>query len=201
MMLVIGLTGPSGAGKGVVSHQFAAYGIPVIDADKVYHKLLIPPSACLCELVQAFGPQILASDGTLNRKALGEIVFSDQEKLSKLNEITHRYVMASVREQINAYRLQNMRAVVLDAPQLFEAGADKDCDVIVSVLADPSIRVERIVQRDGITEDAARHRIASQKSDDFFRAHAHYVIENNGDLSAVIPTVQKILAETGALAE
>ena len=87
-MLVIGLTGPTGAGKGVVSEIFAAHGIPVIDADAVYHQLLIPPSACLNELVYTFGPQILNPDNTLNRRALGSIVFSDEAMLLQLNAIT-----------------------------------------------------------------------------------------------------------------
>ena len=200
-MLVIGLTGPSGAGKGAVSQLFASHGIPVIDADAVYHKLLIPPSACLCELVNVFGSQILATDGTLDRKVLGEIVFSDKAQLARLNEITHRYVMATIREHIEAYRMQGKRAVILDAPQLFEAGADRDCNRIVSVIADRDIRIERILQRDGITKEAAMRRIDSQKSDSFFREHSHYLIENNGDLSALILSVQKILSEMGVLSE
>lgn len=198
-MLVIGLTGPTGAGKGVVSDVFAAHGIPVIDADTVYHQLLIPPSACLNELTYTFGTQILAPDGTLDRKRLGSIVFSDAPLLQRLNEITHRYVMASIKTKLEQLRREEVRAVILDAPQLFEAEADKLCHVIVSVLASKDVRIARIVARDHIDHEAALRRIAAQKSDEFFRTHSDYVIENNGDLSAILPAVQKILEGTGVI--
>lgn len=198
-MLVIGLTGPTGAGKGVVSDVFAAHGIPVIDADTVYHQLLIPPSACLNELTYTFGTQILAHDGTLDRKRLGSIVFSDAPLLQRLNEITHRYVMASIKTKLEQLRREEVRAVILDAPQLFEAEADKLCHVIVSVLASKDVRIARIVARDHIDHEAALRRIAAQKSDEFFRTHSDYVIENNGDLSAILPAVQKILEGTGVI--
>ena len=85
-MLVIGLTGPSGAGKGLVSQAFASYGSKIIDADAVYHALLLPPSPCLDELTAAFGAHILRPDGRLNRSVLGNMVFSDPRALAKLNE-------------------------------------------------------------------------------------------------------------------
>ncbi|MBQ9761173.1 MAG: dephospho-CoA kinase [Clostridia bacterium] len=198
-MLVIGLTGPTGAGKGVVSDVFAAHGIPVINADDVYHALLIPPSACLNELVYTFGPQILTPGGTLDRRALGELVFSDEQALTQLNQITHAYVMAAIRKKLDDYRRDGMLAAVLDAPQLFEAGANKDCNIIVSVLADKETRVERIVRRDGIEHDAALRRMASQKSDEFFRTHSDYIIENNDGTNNVLPAVRRILEETGVL--
>lgn len=198
-MLVIGLTGPSGAGKGVVSDMFAAYGIPVINADDIYHRLLIPPSECLSELVYAFGPQILTANGMLDRKALGQIVFSDEQALAQLNKITHTYVMAAIRKKIEELRRDGILASVLDAPQLFEAEANKDCNIIVSVLADKETRLDRIMQRDGIDREAALKRISAQKSDDFFRKHSDYVIENNGSIHLILPTVQKILSETGVL--
>ncbi len=200
-MLVIGLTGPSGAGKGAVSSVFAAHGIPVIDADDIYHRLLVPPSACLNELVYTFGPQILTPSGMLNRPLLREIVFSDSESLAMLNRITHTYVMATIRKKLEDYRREEVRAAVLDAPQLFEAEANRDCNIIVSVLANRETRIERIMQRDGIDRDAAEKRLAAQKSDEFFRTHSDYIIENNDDLQNILPAVQRILRETGVLTE
>ncbi len=199
-MLVIGLTGPTGAGKGEISRIFAAYGVPVIDADAIYHTLLIPPSECLNELVYNFGHGILTAGGALDRGALADIVFSNPELLDQLNTITHRYVMTAIRKKLDELRRDEVRAVVLDAPQLFEAGANKDCNIIVAVLAERETRMERIISRDGIDREAALRRIASQKSDDFFRTHADYIIENNGNIDYVIPTVQRILTETGVLA-
>lgn len=199
-MLVIGLTGPSGAGKSVVSELFFAHGIPIVDADDVYHHILIPPSACLNELVYTFGPQILTANGMLDRKILGGIVFSDEKALSQLNQITHQYVMAAIRKRLDDLRRDGVIAAVLDAPQLFEAGANKDCNIIVSVLADTETRIDRIMKRDNIDRDAALRRIAAQKSDDFFRTHSDYIIENNEDINKILPSVRQILTETGVLA-
>ena len=199
-MLVIGLTGPTGAGKGCVADLFAAFGLPVLNADRIYHTLLIPPSPCLDELADHFGKEILTESGTLNRKALGAIVFSNADELATLNTITHHYVMAEIRKRLEQLRKDEALAAVIDAPQLFEAGADRDCNVIVSVLADPALRIDRIMRRDGIDAEAAVKRISAQKSDAFFRAHSDYVIENNESPERLLVPVRKILCEMGVLA-
>lgn len=200
-MLVIGLTGPTGSGKGTVAQLFADFGLSVIDADEVYHNLLLPPSPCLDELTERFGTDVLHPDGTLNRRALGAIVFSDAQALADLNHITHRFVMERIRLELDRLRALNTPATVIDAPQLFEAGADRDCNVIVSVLADTALRMERIMRRDGIDSEAAKRRIEAQKSDAFFRSHSDYIIENNENLNLLLPAVERILLETGVRAE
>lgn len=200
-MLVIGLTGPSGAGKGEVSQIFASYGLPIINADHVYHTLLSPPSSCLKELTQHFGSKILTPSGELNRKQLSSLVFSDPNALQALNSIAHRYVMEEIHRQLEHLRRLGTRAAVLDAPQLFEAGADRDCGAVVSVLAQKRMRLERIMERDGIDAESAIRRINAQKSDDYFRTHSNYVIENNGSVEHLRPTVQKILVELGVIEE
>lgn len=196
-MLVIGLTGPSGAGKGEVARHFSYHGLPVINADEIYHDLLIPPSPCLDALVEHFGQQILQADGTLNRAALSATVFSDREKLETLNHIAHRFVMEAVRRDLEAYREQGVLAAVLDAPQLFEAGAEAECNIVVAVLAERALRIRRIIQRDGLDEASAVRRIDAQKSDLFFRQHADYVIENNGGTESLQIAVDRILREMG----
>lgn len=198
-MLVIGLTGPSGAGKSRVAEIFAAHGLPVINADEVYHNLLIPPSLCLDELTHHFGSEILAPNGTLDRHALASIVFSDSEALAALNTITHHHVMADIRRRLEQLRREDTVAAVLDAPQLFEAGAERDCNVIVSVIADRSVRLSRIMARDGIDTETALRRIEAQKSDEFFRSHSDYVIENNDTGDNLPSAVRKILSEMGVL--
>ncbi len=198
-MLVIGLTGPTGSGKGLVAEQFEACGVPVIDADKVYHELLIPPSDCLDALTDRFGVGILSPDGTLNRRALGNLVFSNPEALSDLNAISHRYIMERIRRELERLRRLETRAAVIDAPQLFEAGAERDCNIIVSVLAAPALRMERIMWRDGIDAETAHRRMSAQKSDEFFRTHSNYIIENNENADLLYPAVRKILTETGVL--
>lgn len=198
-MLIIGLTGPSGAGKGAVSALLSEYGIPVIDADAVYHELLVPPSPCLDALCEKFGDEILLSDGTLNRRRLGEIVFSDPEALQALNAIAHGFVMTRIRRQLNELREGGVRAAVIDAPQLFEANADKDCNLIISVLADKRLRLERIMARDGIDAESALRRMDAQRSDEFFKTHSDYIIRNDGNLDLLKPQVERILKETGVL--
>ncbi len=198
-MLVIGLTGPTGSGKGTVAEHFASFGLPVINADRVYHELLSPPSPCLDALVDRFGAEILQPDGTMDRRTLAKLVFSDPHALSDLNAISHRYVMEAIRYELEGLRRLGTRAAVLDAPQLFEAGADRDCGVIVSVLANSMLRLERIVRRDGIEPEAAQRRMAAQKSDEFFRSHSDYVIENDDGPDRLRGAVERILAETGVL--
>lgn len=198
-MLTIGLTGPSGAGKSTVGAVFSSFGLPVLNADSIYRELVIPPSDCLSELVRHFGHEILLPDGTLDRKTLGRMAFSDPAELETLNAISHRYVMADVTRRLRLLREEGTTAAVFDAPQLFEAGADKLCHVIVSVLASPAIRLERIVRRDGISPTDARRRMAAQKSDSFFRAHSDYVLENDGNPDQLTEAVRRILTETGVL--
>jgi dephospho-CoA kinase len=200
-MLVIGLTGPTGAGKGAVANIFAQYGIPVINADRVYHELITPPSSCLQELVEAFGKQILLADGSLDRRALGGIVFNDPAARERLNSITHRYVMEEVKGQMERLRREGVPVAVFDAPQLFEAGAHKACGAVVSVLAERGLRLERIIARDNLSAEAAMRRILAQKSDEFFKTHSDYIIENNGTLETLSPQVHRILLDLGVISK
>ena len=200
-MLVIGLTGPTGAGKGAVASIFAQYGIPVINADRIYHELITPPSSCLQELVEAFGKQILLADGSLDRRALGGIVFNDPAARERLNSITHRYVMEEVKGQMERLRREGVPVAVFDAPQLFEAGAHKACGAVVSVLAERGLRLERIIARDKLSAEAAMRRILAQKSDEFFKTHSDYIIENNGTPEALSPQVHRILLALGVISK
>ena len=199
-MLVIGLTGPSGAGKGEVASVFRSYGIPVIDADEVYHALLTPPSPCLDALCARFGTEILKNDGTLDRPCLGSIVFSDPAALADLNAISHRYVMEDIQQWLDSLRKSDTAVAVIDAPQLFEAGADKLCASIVAVLADRETRATRIMARDGIDRESAMRRINAQKSDAFFREKSDFVIENDASVDSIAPLVRDVLYRLGVSA-
>ena len=187
-MLTIGLTGPTGAGKGAVAAILQRYGFPHIDTDAVYRELLIPPSPLLDELASAFGKEVIAEDGGLNRVALAAKVFAPgrESELERLNAITHPHILGEVRRRLNAYAKQGEiedgpLAVVVDAPQLFESGYDKECDIICSVLAPKPKRLARIMERDGITEERAKARMNAQRSDSFYRK-AGYTVVNDGDL-------------------
>ena len=196
-MFVIGVTGPSGAGKGVISGILSSLGMRVIDADKVYSEVITPPSECLVELAQEFGNDILNSDGALDRKALSKLVFGEEnrEKLLLLNSITHKYVVRIIRETVKEYRAQGEKACVIDAPLLVEAGLCTDCDMTISVLADKALRVERISDRDKITHEAALARVNSQRNDEFYSSNTDCVIYNNTDIEALKSQITRLLRE------
>lgn len=194
-MLTIGLTGPSGAGKGLISSLFAEFGIPSIDTDAVYHALLVPPSPCLDELVRRFGRAILTEDGCLDRRALAAIVFAPghEAELSDLNRITHRHVLDEARRRLEIYRTEGKPAVLVDAPQLYESGFHTECDYVLAVLAPSDLRKGRIMARDGLDEARAVARMEAQKSDDFFRGHADAVIVNDGAADALAGDIRDLL--------
>lgn len=194
-MKIIGLVGGSGAGKGMVSAFFKEYSFATIDADAVYHELISSPgSECLNALGCEFGESVISSDGTLDRKALARTVFAsgNGEKRKKLNQIAHKFVLDEVRRRISALDGTDAPAVVFDAPLLFESGFDKECDIIVCVLAEKNARISRIVQRDGISEDMARARISSQLDDDFLISHSDFVIRNDSDVHTLEKEVERV---------
>lgn len=176
---VIGLTGQSGAGKTTVSRVFSQNGFAVIDADIISREVTEKGQPCLTELSEAFGSDIINSDGTLNRKRLGSIVFSDREKLRQLNGIIYPYIIYRIICRIDELSEKGRELILLDAPTLFEANADDLCDLIISVTADESIRMSRIIARDNITPEAAKKRFESQYSEHFFVNHSDFVIINN----------------------
>lgn len=181
-MKIIGLCGGSGSGKGTVADVFTTYGMPVIDTDDVYHKLTSSDSACLRELRACFGDQILTSSGALDRSVLARIVFADgaTDKRELLNEIAHKHVLEHSREMLSEFSASGYEMAVVDAPLLYESGFHKECDVVVAVIADKSIRVDRIVSRDSITVEQAERRINAQIPDSVLIDRADFVIENNG---------------------
>ncbi len=192
-MKVIGLTGGSGSGKGVVGKILLALNIPTIDTDAVYREMTETDSPCLRALADEFGKDIITESGALNRAALAELVFSGKyscKKRARLNEISHKFILDETRRRLSIYREQGYQLAVVDAPVLFESGFDKDCDVILCVTADRDVRIARIVARDCISEKMAEMRIDSQMLDDELEGRSDYVIVNNGDLLSLAAAVQ-----------
>lgn len=181
-MRIIGITGPSGSGKTVLTNRISARGHACIDADALYHSMLIPPSECLDALREKFGSSIFCEDGTLDRGALGAIVFADKEKLELLNSTVLSIVIGRVREMIRELEKDGVGEVIIDAPTLIESGFDKECDTVISVISPKDVRVCRISQRDGISTERATARVLAQKDDEFYRAASHFTLYNNGDL-------------------
>lgn len=196
---VIGLCGGSGSGKGTVAKLFLNYGIPSIDTDAVYHGLTSQKTPCTDALAVEFGNEILNPDGSLNRKTLSKIVFSGSGSLGKreaLNRISHKFVLDKTRELLREYEAAGVRAAIVDAPLLFESGFNKECDVIISVIAEKDIRVARIVSRDGISEENAILRIEAQKSDEYLTRRSDFVIENSktiDDVNRAVDEIAKII--------
>ena len=191
MSVVIGLTGQSGAGKTLVSKVFKENGFGVINCDMAAREVTEAGSECNCELAKIF-PECFDDDLVLDRRALGRIVFSDREKLDILNTVIFRYIDKLLDEKIAQYSI-DYEYVVLDAPTLFEAGADKKCNVIVSVTADEEIRLRRITVRDGLDEASVRNRFASQHSQRFFEENSDFVIKNNGETEDAVEQTKEII--------
>lgn len=194
-MLIIGLCGGSGSGKGTVAQRFERYNIPSIDADLVYRELLENKGELLFELREAFGESILDERGMLDRKRLSEIVFSAEHKdecLPMLNRITHSAVIAETERRIEILKDTGVPAVIFDAPLLFESGFDKRCDTIIAVLADTETRLNRIMARDSITREFALARISVQLPDSFLEERADHIIVNNGSLAELDAQVSAI---------
>ncbi|MDE5583796.1 MAG: dephospho-CoA kinase [Ruminococcus sp.] len=178
-VVVVGLTGQTGAGKSTVSAVFAESGFSVIDADIVSRMVMEKGSDCLSEVAEIFGEGVIKDDGTLNRRLLADIVFSDKAKLETLNSITYPYITREILNQINHFAENDKKFILLDAPTLFESRADDFCEIIISVMADSQIRKQRIIRRDGITSEQAEKRMSSQLDETFFAEHSDYIIHNN----------------------
>lgn len=192
-MKIIGLTGASGSGKSVIAKMF---GFPIVDADKAA-RVAVEIDECLESLVENFGKEILNQDKTLNRKELAKRAFISKEKTEILNSITHPFIIKIMNDEIDMHKQNGEGAVVLDAPQLFEAGCEKMCDVVIGVLADKDLRKKRIMARDNISENDAALRLSASKSDEFFIENCDYIIINNDDIEKAAQSVAKILEEIG----
>lgn len=192
-MKIIGLTGASGSGKSVIAKMF---GFPIVDADKAA-RVAVEIDECLESLVENFGKEILNQDKTLNRKELAKRAFISKEKTEILNSITHPFIIKIMNDEIDMHKQNGESAVVLDAPQLFEAGCEKMCDVVIGVLADKDLRKKRIMARDNISEKDAVLRLSASKSDEFFIENCDYIIINNDDIEKAAQSVAKILEEIG----
>lgn len=192
-MKIIGLTGASGSGKSVIAKMF---GFPIVDADKAA-RVAVEDKDCLNALVESFGKEILNEDKTLNRKELAKRAFISKEKTDVLNSITHPFIIKIMNDEIEKLKLNGEKAIVLDAPQLFEAKCEDICDVVIGVLADKNIRMKRIIARDNINEDDASIRLSAEKSDEFFKSRCDYVIINNGSVETLKLNADEILRKIG----
>ncbi len=191
-VMVVGLTGQTGAGKTTVCKVFEENGFSIINADIIARKVMEKGMPCLCEICEFFGKDILLDDGSLNRQKLSKLVFTDKKKLELLNSVTYPYITSEILKTIRHYSKKGSKLILLDAPTLFESRADDFCELIISVIAKEAIRLSRIINRDKLTEDAALNRMSSQYQEDFFRQNSDFIIKNNGDMKNLFDVAKEV---------
>ena len=191
-MRVIGLTGGIGSGKSTVSRFLQGMGAVVLDADKVGHEAYQPNTETWREVVSAFGKQIVTSDGEIDRKKLGGIVFSNPELLTRLNQIMHPRMFDMMKDRIEEYRQRGVKIVVLEAAILLEAGWTPLVDEVWVTVASVSEVVNRAIERTGLPEEQIRARIRSQLSNEERKKHADVVISNDGSLDELKVKVEEL---------
>lgn len=195
-MTRIGLTGGVGSGKSTVAALLAGHGALVIDADALAREVVAPGSEGLQEVVAAFGQEVLAPDGSLDRPALAAIVFADDGARARLNAITHPRIAARTAELMAA--ANPGQVIVHDVPLLVENNLAPSYDLVVVVEAERNVRLERLAAR-GMPEEEARRRMASQTSDEARRAVADVVINNSGTRDELVAAVDALWQRIAAL--
>ncbi len=196
--MVLGLTGPTGAGKSTVSEILKNQpDCVVIDADTVARQVVSSGTDCLAEIALNFSTGVLHRDGTLNRRMLGEMVFSDKEQLRKLNRIIFPYISAEINKMIARESEDGKKLIVLDAPTLFESKTDGLCDKIAVVTADMALRRKRIMKRDDLPKELADSRISSQHPEHYYTSKADFVIRNNDQMPSLRVQVMELLGSLG----
>lgn len=175
---IVGLTGPTGAGKGYVAEYLKSKGCYIADTDFIAHELTVKDSPFLLILSENFGKDIINSNGELDRKLLASRAFNSKEKQLLLNSLMHPEIIRIAQERCIDALENDAKAAVIDAPLLFECGADKICDTVISVIAPENVRLDRIIKRDNITIQAAKSRMSVQHEDSFYTEKSEFVVRS-----------------------
>jgi len=184
-MKIIGVTGISGSGKTTVTRMLAKHGGYPVETDPLVHTLMRKGQPAYDDIVEAFGAGILDDDGEIHRPALGKQVFGDRKQLARLESILHPKVAAETARLIaEADKTGKYSFAIIDAPLLIEAGMHKDCDSCWLVTASTETKLTRIINRDGITLEAAAKRLASRAGDEALMPYADVIIDNSSDVLA-----------------
>lgn len=191
-MLVVGLTGGIATGKSTVTRMLRELGAPVVDADAIVHELQAPGTPVTAAIAREFGPEVLGPDGSLNRAALGRIVFADPSRRQALEAIVHPAVRLRMAEEVERHRREEQPVVVLDVPLLLEGGLDRTVDQVWLVYVDKETQRARLISRDGLSPEQADQRIAAQMDLEAKRARANVVIDNGGSLEATRTQVEAV---------
>lgn len=193
----LALTGGIGSGKSTVAQFFAERGATIIDADAISRSLMEPGEQVLAEVIEAFGDHLLDDEGHLDRQALADIVFNDDDARDRLNDIVHPAVRAEAKQQRDAAIAADPdhAIIIQDIPLLVETGQADKFDGVIVVLTDQETRLQRLVETRGMDAEDARARIAAQATDEQRRAVADWVIENSGSLAETERQVEAVWTE------
>jgi dephospho-CoA kinase len=192
-MLRVGLTGSIATGKSHASRVFAELGAHVIDADRIAHDLMSPGRETYQKVVQAFGNDILSPDGTIDRKKLGRIVFNNSEKRLLLNSLVHPDVRSEVlRRIVELERVTPAGIVIVDAALMIESGSYKAYQRVIVVYCDPAQQLARIMERDGLTIEEARARVAAQMPMEEKLKYADYKIDTSGTFQQTRERIEQV---------
>lgn len=192
-MKIIGLTGGIGSGKSTISDYLTARGFHVLDADKIAREIVMPGSETLIELASVFGEGILLPDGSLNRKKLGAIIFSDSEKKKLLDGIMHTRILEIIHQKVVEFREAMHKIIFIDAALLFETGLDKLVSEIWVVDVDQEIRIKRIGDRDGLSREDILMRIANQMDQEQKNNRADEILDNSGSKEALYQQIDTLI--------
>jgi dephospho-CoA kinase len=189
---VVGLTGGIASGKSTVARAFAALGVPVVDADQLAREVVLPGTPGLADIARTFGEHLVLEDGSLDRKALGALVFADAAARAKLNAITHPRIAMAGAQKLNALASTGAPYALYEAALIVENGLYRTMAALVVVSSSAEVQVERMLLRDGLGESDARARIQAQSSLEQKLAVADFVIHNDGALSALEQRVAQV---------
>ncbi|MCI8481988.1 MAG: dephospho-CoA kinase [Clostridia bacterium] len=191
-MKIVGVTGTSGAGKTTVCALLREkYNAYIIDADEIAKRLSKKGSMYLQSIVEYFGQEILDNEGELKRKELATLIYEDDEKRQGLNQLTFMYVVQEIKDKIN--QLIDKELIVIDAPLLFESKLDQVCDFVIGITAQEKTKIERICNRDHISCEMAKKRLAIQITEEEIRQKADFVIENDGNIAKLQIEFEKLM--------
>ncbi|MCX5692810.1 MAG: dephospho-CoA kinase [Candidatus Omnitrophica bacterium] len=192
--MIIGVTGSFGSGKTTVAKMFARLGAYAIDADKVYHSLIMPGENCYKKIVRRFGKDILSRTGRIDRKKLGNIVFKEKSKLKLLNSVTHFEVIKEIRDIAKSKR---GKVIVIEAPLLVETGFYREMDKVIVVANKKEEQIRRIRENRGLSAEETLKRIRMQMPFKEKLAFADFIIDNSGSKTNTLTQVKEIWKKRG----
>ena len=182
MSYILGLTGSIATGKSTVAKLFLSAGIPVVDADLGARAVVLPGAPGLADIIEHFGEAYLLSDGTLDRKRLGALIFSDREKRKELDVLLKERINDWIQAEKERYISEGHKLIVLDIPLLYEGGYEDSCDAVMVVYVPEELQVKRLMSRNHLDADEAARRMQSQLSIEKKKELADFVIDNSGTI-------------------